>query len=113
MSHITKMQGMEYCYPTKISAHCHNAPYAVCRVSTRASVLTILANFTCPSSWTREYYSYLMTGTGGDSHADFLCVDKFLEALPGGGGEQDSGQLMHPKVTAVVCLAHHSLITGN
>ena len=91
--HIAGIQGVEYFYPTKMSAHHHNAPCAVCRVSTRASVLMIPANFTCPSTWTREYYGYLMTEA--DFHADFLCVDKFLEALPGGGGAQNSGRLMH------------------
>ena len=43
-----------------LSMHNHNVPCAVCHSSTRASLLTIPARTSCPSSWTREYYGYLM-----------------------------------------------------
>ena len=38
----------------------HNVPCAVCYASTRETVVMIPAKRTCPSSWTREYYGYLM-----------------------------------------------------
>ena len=38
----------------------HNAPCAVCYVSTCETVLMIPAKTSCPTSWTREYYGYLM-----------------------------------------------------
>ena len=46
--------------------HNHNVSCAVCRVSTRSTVLMIPAKATCPSSWTREYYGYIMTTWKGD-----------------------------------------------
>ena len=39
----------------------HNVPCAVCYASTRAAMIMIPAKTQCPSSWTREYYGYLMT----------------------------------------------------
>ena len=39
----------------------HNAPCAVCYVPTRATTIMVPAKTSCPSSWTREYYGYLMT----------------------------------------------------
>ena len=48
--------------------------------STRAAVVMIPAKTQCPSSWTREYYGYLMTerarGNAHHScHSSFDCVD--------------------------------------
>ena len=41
--------------------HDHNAPCAVCHVSTRVAVLMIPAWRHCPSQWTLEYTGYLMS----------------------------------------------------
>ena len=38
----------------------HNVPCAVCYASTRGTVLMIPGKTVCPSSWSREYYGYLM-----------------------------------------------------
>ena len=42
------------------SVYQHNVPRAVCYAPTREAVVMIPAQLTCPSSWTREYYGYLM-----------------------------------------------------
>ncbi len=80
--HTAGVQGVKYDLPTNISANYHSTPCAVCRVSTRASVLVLPANFTCPQSWITEYNGYLMV----ENHASFksgtICVDKKLEDIP-------------------------------
>ena len=52
-------EGVGYNGPL-ISVHDHNVPCAVCYTSARGTVIMIPAQLTCPSSWTREYYGYLM-----------------------------------------------------
>ena len=49
----------------------HNVPCAVCYSSTRAAVVMIPAQYTCPSSWTREYFGYLM-------HICIIIVERHL-----------------------------------
>ena len=51
-----------------------NSPCAVCHVTTRETVLMIPAKTSCPSSWTREYEGYLMTGRSYTRK--FVCVDQ-------------------------------------
>ena len=55
----------------------HNVPCAVCYTSTRATMIMIPAKTRCPSSWTREYYGYLMTERDHSNHhrSSFDCVD--------------------------------------
>ncbi len=85
--HTSGIQGVEYFHPTKMSAHLHNAPCAVCRISARASVLMIPTNSTCPPSWTREYNGYLMIEHHATSKSESICVDKELEVLPGSAAQ--------------------------
>ena len=72
-----------------VGTHEHNLPCAVCLASTRETVLMIPAKTTCPTSWTREYYGYLMSErpiAGGNyvHHCStFECVDKGIEYIPG------------------------------
>ena len=51
-------------YRTRDSPHSnlqnHNVPCAVCYASTRVAMIMVPAKTQCPSSWTREYYGYLM-----------------------------------------------------
>ena len=48
--------------------HDHNVPCAVCYASTRIAMIMIPAKTQCPSSWTREYYGYLMTEREHTAH---------------------------------------------
>ena len=98
--------GAEYQYPLQ-GGHDHNVPCAVCRVSTRSTVLMIPAKATCPSSWTREYYGYIMAawiGNRGSSivgRTMFECVDRDQESLPGGGHADTNGAIFNH--VEVVC----------
>ena len=66
----------------------HNVPCAVCYASTRAAMIMVPAITQCPSSWTREYYGYLMTECGATGHhrSSFDCVDVNPDVVPGGIG---------------------------
>ena len=46
----------------------HDVPCAVCYSGTRSTKITIPGRTACPSSWTREYYGYLMTEKYHESH---------------------------------------------
>ena len=73
-----------------------DATCAVCYVSTRETQLMLPAKTSCPESWTREYYGYLMSGTIGNSgHSSFVCVDRAYELVPGSQGHRNSGHLHH------------------
>ena len=80
--------GTEYENPTAGSNHA-NVPCSVCRVPTRTTVLMIPAKYTCPPSWTQEYYGYLMTQYHGNHRTTFECVDRALEQLDGGQANTD------------------------
>ena len=60
---FSTVQGTEYEFfaGPLVNHSQYNAPCAVCDVPTRARAIMILAKMTCPSSWTREYYGYLIT----------------------------------------------------
>ena len=61
----------------------HNVPCAVCYTSTRGTVIMIPAQTTCPSSWTREYYGYLMANWIGYYRTMFECVDYSPQSVTG------------------------------
>jgi hypothetical protein len=67
----------------------HNVPCAVCYASTRAAMIMIPAKTQCPSSWTREYYGYLMTEREHQNHhrSSFDCVDVNPEVVPNTGAD--------------------------
>ena len=72
-------QSMEYLIQ---GVHDHGVPCAVC-VATRPTVLMIPAKASCPLSWTREYYGYLMADHHSHRCTMFECVDADQESLPG------------------------------
>ena len=86
--------GTEYEGPIQ-GTHNHNAPCAVCYVSTRPTVLMIPAKTSCPSNWTREYYGYIMTERKNHMRSMFECVDKDQESLPGSHPNIDGALLYH------------------
>ena len=66
------------------SFHDHNVPCAVCYTSSRGTVVMIPARLTCPSSWTREYYGYLMSNYHGNLYRSvFECVDHSPQSVTG------------------------------
>ena len=74
-----------------------NVPCAVCYASTRAAMIMIPAKTQCPSSWTREYYGYLMTEREirGHHRSSFDCVDVNPDVVPGGAGNTEGALFQH------------------
>ena len=80
------MYGTEYQFYTNIFSekHNHNAPCAVCYISTKSVKLMIPARTSCPSSWTIEYKGYLMAERHGNKHNKvYECVDENPESVDG------------------------------
>lgn len=70
--------------PFKSNLHDHEAPCAVCYVSSRATQLMIPARNECPSAWTEEYHGYLMSENAGHKQSrNFICVDRDAEFVHG------------------------------
>ncbi len=61
----------------------NNAPCAVCYTPVRTAILMMPARYTCPASWTLEYYGYLMSENHRSHRSMFECVDKDAEYIPG------------------------------
>ena len=80
------------------SVYQHNAPCAVCYTSTRETLVMIPAQLTCPSSWTREYYGYLMANWVGDRRSMFECVDHSPESVPGSIANTNGALFHHVEV---------------
>ena len=82
--------------PFKTNVHDHEAPCAVCYVSSRGTQLMLPARNDCPSGWTREYWGYLMTDHyNHNGNKDFICVDEDAEAIPGTKANLN-GALLYP-----------------
>ena len=80
------------------SVHNHNVPCAVCYTSTRETVVMIPARLTCPSSWTREYYGYLMADYRGHYRTMFECVDHSPQSVPGSAANTNGALFYHTEV---------------
>ena len=76
----------------------HNVPCAVCYVSTRETIVMIPARLTCPSSWTREYYGYLMANHYNYQRTMFECVDISPESVPGSVANTEGALFYHTEV---------------
>ena len=63
-----------------------NVPCAVCLASTRAAMIMYPAKTQCPTSWTREYYGYLMAERENGVHfsqSSYTCVDITPDTIDG------------------------------
>ena len=95
------VQGAEYevnyGVPGNPLTHVHqqNAPCAVCFVPTRATTIMVPAKSTCPSSWTREYYGYLMTAHDGHYRSSYTCLDVDPEPVPGTSSNTNPALVYH------------------
>ena len=87
---------VEYQTPV-VGTQGHDIPCAVCSVSTNEQVLMIPAKTSCPSSWTREYYGYLMSERVHENHhrSTFECVDKDQSSVPGSSNYVHAGWFGH------------------
>ena len=94
------VQGKMYVYGTEYQdplqgSNDHNVPCAVCAVSTREMVLMIPAKTSCPTSWTREYYGYLMSQHRSHHPSLYECVDRDQESLPGSQANTNGALFYH------------------
>ena len=87
--------GSEYEHPLRSSKYEHNVPCAVCAVSTREMVLMIPAKTSCPTSWTREYYGWLMSEHRLHHRSQFECVDHNQESIPGSHADTNGVLFYH------------------
>jgi hypothetical protein len=83
-----KLYGTEYearaSPPTFGNMQGHNAPCAVCYTPSRTAKITIPTRTSCPPSWTREYYGYLMAPKSEHHSLKVpVCVDVNAESVPG------------------------------
>ena len=61
----------------------HNAPCAVCYVSTRSTKIMIPGSYSCPSYWRREYYGWLVASDDDvKARQEFVCLDRYPEVVP-------------------------------
>ena len=86
----------------------NNVPCAVCSVSTRSQVLMIPAKTSCPTSWIREYYGYLMSEGVLNYRSSFICVDKGHEPVPGTAPHTTASDLWHTEAqcSGLPCLPY-------
>ena len=57
---------------------------AICQVRGKCTSIMIPAKTTCPDTWRREYYGYLMSGysaTTGRNRYMYECIDKDMDTL--------------------------------
>ena len=79
-----------------------NAPCAVCYTATRLATTMIPAKTVCPSSWTREYYGYLMSTRYSSPHyrTMYECIDKDAVGVPGSAGNSpNAGVFYHTEAS--------------
>ena len=96
--------GVEYQFPLQ-GSHDHNVLCAVCYASTRETVLMIPAKTSFPTSWTREYYGYLMTEGMAHHRSYYECIDKDPESISGSHANTDGALFYHVEAscTGMVC----------
>ena len=98
IQNYSPIHGAEYQYPLQ-GTNDHNVPCAVCRVSTRPTVVMIPAKASCPPTWTREYYGYLMTAHKNERRTTFECMDKAMDSLTGGHANTNGAVFYHTEAT--------------
>ena len=62
------------------------------------AVMMIPAQTTCPSSWTREYYGYLMADDRRHHRTMFECVDQSPQSVPGTSADTNGALFYHVEV---------------
>ena len=55
----------------------------------------IPAKTSCPTSWTREYYGYLMSSHYTQQRSLYECVDKDQESIAGSHANNDGALFYH------------------
>ena len=58
----------------------------------------IPARLSCPSSWTQEYYGYLMANSHVHHRTMFECVDQYPQSVPGSRANTEGALFYHVEV---------------
>lgn len=89
--------------PTFSSIFRHDVPCSVCHTSGRTAKITIPGRTSCPPSWTREYYGYLMGEEYISIHRSRvpICVDVNAESVPGSAGHNVRSLLYFIETTCI------------
>ena len=100
LQYTSGVQGHNYVYGTEyeepiMGLRSHNVPCAVCSATTRQQLLMIPAKTSCPTSWTREYYGYLMSQHRNYYPSRYECVDKDQESIPGSQANTNGALFYH------------------
>ena len=108
----------QYNFPIFVASRGHSIHCAVCYVSTRPTVVMIPAKASCPPTWTREYFGYIMAAHINHRRSMFECVDAsqesstsnqwgaimfHVEAQCGTGGLPCPPYNNHQELNCVVC----------
>ena len=97
-SYQSYLYGAEYQSHNKIfsgNTHDYNVPCAVCHAPKKSTKLMIPAKISCPRSWTREYYGYLMTEYRvHNRNSLYECIDHNPDLIPG-TAKNTNGALFH------------------
>ena len=73
----------------------HNAPCAVCEVSSRSKQIMIPGRYTCPDTWTVEYNGWLMSERYPHYRSMHICLDKTPETVPGTEANTNGALMYH------------------
>ena len=102
------LYGAEYETNNKIfsgNTQNYNVPCAVCHAPKQSTKLMIPAKTSCPTSWTQEYYGYLMAERENHNrNAVYECVDHNPDVIDGSQMDK-SGALFY----FVVAVCNHGL----
>lgn len=104
-----RLHGVEYeardSAPAFSNIEHHDAPCTVCYTPTRNTKITIPGRISCPPSWTREYYGYLMASGQYPNQASGrvpACIDVNPESVPGSAGHANQpGELYFLETTCI------------
>ena len=75
----------------------HNAPCAVCEVSSRSKQIMIPGRYTCPDTWKVEYNGWLMSESlkFNNHRTMHICLDKTPETVIGRAANTAGAYLYH------------------
>ena len=86
LPYCSYLYGAEYETGNKVfsgTTHDYNVPCAVCHVR-KSTKIMIPGRYSCPSSWTREYFGYIMTSHYNHPQTvQYECVDSTPDLVPG------------------------------
>ena len=72
---------------------------SVLRINTSQAAVMIPAQYTCPSSWTREYYGYLMSAYYGYRCSTLnVWNDIHMQSIPGSTANTNGALFCHVEV---------------